>query len=212
MTRGPKRVFIVEDETIVRMLLVEALGRTPGFEVVGEAADVEGLAEALLHTKPDLLLLDLILPSGDGAVVARECFRVLPTIRILVLTTREDESHIRRILQEGVQGFINKRDPLPQLLEAIGRVAEGKSSYNAKARLVLESMTLSGAPKPGSALTARELEVLRYLVNGLSQKEISARLGVSALTVKTHCQNLRRKTGVSDRVLLTRFAVDNGLV
>ncbi|MCC5840132.1 MAG: response regulator transcription factor [Opitutales bacterium] len=210
---SPARILLLEDETIVRTLLVEALRVQPDFVIAGEAGDLPEARLLLAGNRPvDILLADLVLPSGDGAVFAREVFRQHPRIRILMLTSRTDETSLLRALQAGVHGFLHKRDPLDTLLAAIRAVARGELAYNPAARRLLEKMKLDGTLRTEHALTPREEEILAHLARGRAHKEIAAALGLSPLTVKTHARNLMAKLDAHDRATLTREAVHRGLV
>lgn len=209
----PRRIFVLEDETIVRTLLVEALRAQPGFSIVGEAADLAE-ARALLSAgvAPGVILADLVLPDGDGALFAREIFRTHPAARVLMLTSRTDEASLLRALRAGVHGFLHKRQPLDALLNGIRTVADGGLAYNEAARELLAKMKIDGTLHAEHALTSREEQILGLLARGKAHKEIAALLGVSPLTVKTHARNLMAKLDLHDRASLTREAVHRGLV
>lgn len=204
------RTLLVEDETLLRTLLRRGLEESGGFDIVGEAADgVEGmrLSESL---KPDLVLLDIRLPEMDGVEMAEKLRSILPKTKIVVLSARQDPATIRQVLEHGVEGVIDKQAQLKDVVEAIGKVRDGRKAYSKVALDVLSEMAFRGAGSVG--LSSREKEIVRRIARGMTNKGIGFELSISELTVKTHRQNIQRKLDIHDTAGLTRFAVAEGLI
>lgn len=210
--RTTGRLFIVEDETIVRTLLVETLDAVAGIEVVGESADGDGLTEALVTTGAECLLVDLMLPGRDGVEIASEAMRRLPRLKVIVLTTREDERSILRVLKSGLHGFVNKRESFPELLAAVRKVLDGGLGLNKRARMLLQQMDTAGDRLRGRGLTSREEEIVRLIAHGMDNQSIAGQLNLSPHTIKTHRRNILAKLDLHDRVDLVRWAIDNNLL
>jgi len=206
------RLFIIEDETIVRTLLVETLKAVDGIEVVGQSGSGDGVIEALIETKSDCLLVDLMLPGRDGVDIASEALRRIPRLKVIVLTTREDERSILRVLRSGLHGFVNKRESFPELLSTVQDVLRGRLGLNRRARELLQEMELSGDRRPGHGLTDREEEIVRLIAHGMDNQSIARDLALSPHTVKTHRRNILSKLNLHDRVELVRWAIDNHLL
>lgn len=201
------RIVIVDDHPVVRDGLVGMFASEAGIEVVGEAADGrEGLV-VIEATAPDVVLLDLRMPGGDGieAITAlRAAGRTLP--RILVLTTYDTERDIRTALEAGADGYLLKDARRAELVRAVTDVAAGRPVLTTEALAVLTGR------RTEQQLTDRELESLRLIAEGLTNRAAAARLHVSEATVKTHLAHAFDKLGVSDRAAAVRVAYERGLL
>jgi DNA-binding NarL/FixJ family response regulator len=202
------RVLIVDDQRLVRAGLRMLCESTAGLEVVGEAADGEQAVRLAAELMPDVILMDLRMPGLDGIEATRLIMSARPESRVLALTTFDDDEHLYPALAAGAAGFLVKDSDPADLLAAIRRAAGGDLALSPHLlrRLVERAMEVRAArvadePEP-APLTARELEVLPLVVEGLSNQEIADRLHLGVSTVKTHIANLMEKTGAQNRVQL----------
>ena len=204
------RVLVVDDHPVVRQGLIAILGYEPDIEVVGDAADGEQAVRLILERRPDVVLLDLRLPKLDGVEVMRQVRAQAPQVRFLVLTTYDTDEYIGPALAAGAQGYLLK-DALPdELARGVRAVMRGAAALEpAVAARLLERMAEG---ERGDELSERELEVLRLLVAGASNKSIAAQLGLSENTIKTHISRIFAKLGVQSRAEAVAVALQRGLV
>jgi len=206
------RVVIIEDHTLVRQSLVKTLEAEPGFEVVAEAGrGDEGLA-LIKQLKPDLAILDITMPGGNGLEMATQLRQAAPEVRFLFLTMHEDDASISRAIGIGADGYVLKTASTDELLQAVRAVAEGGSYLSpAIARRVID---LAGGKRGGSGsrLTERELEILRLLSEGNRPAEVAQKLFVSIKTVKNHLTSIYSKLGVATGAQAVAEAFRLGLV
>lgn len=202
----PIRILVVDDHAIVRKGLVALLNTVDGLTVVAEASDGEQAIEAHRIHKPDVTLMDLRLPKLGGADAIVAIRKEQPSARVIVLTTFDGDEDIFRALQAGAKGYLLKGMDAAELTEAIHAVFAGRSKIPASiAEKLAERMG-------GPALTTRELEVLKRIVAGRSNKEIGGDLHISEATVKTHINSILSKLGVSDRTQAATSALQRGIV
>ncbi len=200
------RILVVDDHTVVRQGLVALLNTVPDLEVIAEASDGQEAVEAHRKYKPDVTLMDLRLPKLPGAEAISVIRQESPGARIIVLTTFDGDEDIFRALQAGAKGYLLKGTDADELTAAIRSVYAGKSKIPAfVAEKLAERMG-------GPALTTRELEVLKRIVAGRSNKEIASDLHISEATVKTHINSLLSKLNVSDRTQAATTALQRGIV
>jgi two-component system, NarL family, response regulator LiaR len=210
------RVVIAEDHTLVREGTRRILESCPDIRVVGEAADgAEAVTVVALH-RPDVVILDVVMPGMNGVEAAREIKTRFPEIAILVLTAHDEDQFVFALLEAGAAGYILKDVPGTRLLEAVHAVRAGESVLQpAVARKVLTRF-LPGSQDAGrgtaEALTERELEVLRLAGGGLSNKEIASRLDVSTRTVQAHLAHTFVKLGVASRTEAVIRALREGWI
>jgi DNA-binding NarL/FixJ family response regulator len=206
------KLAIVEDQELFRRLLVELCSKQFGYTVVCEAG---GAVEALARVPPaapDLLLLDLQLPDGDGLDVAERLLESMPGLRVLALTSLHDEVTIHRIRQIGIQGFVDKNAQRPETLrEAIETVASGRVFYAEVVQRVQQAMRCDPVAF-AKVLSEREQELLQLLGRGLSNEDASAKMGLTAWTVHSHRRNIMKKLGVATQAELIRYALRKGFV
>jgi len=202
----PIRILIVDDHHIVRQGLVALLRTVSGFDVVAEAADGEQAVELYRKYRPDVTLMDLRLPKMNGVDAITRIREGEPGARIIVLTTFDGDEDIYRAMQAGAKGYLLKGMDLAELTEAVRTVHAGKSRIPSRvAEKLAERMS-------GATLTVRELEVLRLIVAGKSNKDIGNALFISEATVKTHVNSLLSKLGVEDRTQAATTALQRGIV
>lgn len=203
---APMRIMVVDDHQIVRQGLVALINSEPGMTVVAEAADGGQAVELHRQHRPDITLMDLRLPVLSGVEAITAIRREHPAARIIVLTTYDGDEDIYRALQAGAQSYLLKDMFSEELLEAIRTVHAGlRRLPNVIAARLAERMNTQ-------ALTARELEVLKLIVKGRSNKEIGSDLSISEATVKTHINNILSKLGVTDRTQAATTALQRGIV
>jgi NarL family two-component system response regulator LiaR len=204
------RVLVVDDHAVVREGLRTYLALQDGLEVVGEAGDGEEAIREAERLRPDVVLMDLVMPRLDGTGAMRELRRRLPATRVIVLTSYADDDRLLPAIQAGAAGYLLKNAQPAEVARAVRSAHAGEALLDPSvaARLVEH---LSRRPLP-DRLTPREHQVLELICRGLPNKLIARELGVSEKTVKTHVGHVLAKLGVSDRTQAALFAVRAGLV
>lgn len=207
------KILIVDDDPLVRMGLRAIMASEPGWDVIAEAGDGLDALAAVREHAPDVVLMDVRMPRMDGLAATREITAGSSGARVLVLTTFEVDEYVFEALRAGASGFVLKRVPPADLIEAVRVVAAGESLlFPASTRRVIERFA---APTPGVTLpdlTEREADVLRLLARGMSNGEIGAELFVSVETVKSHVASILMKLGVRDRTQAVIAAYESGFV
>lgn len=206
-------ILVVEDQTIVREGLCAMLATKPGLCVVGVAADGEEAVRQALRLRPDVILMDLIMPNKGGICATREIVEQWPEARILILTSFSDDAQIIEALRAGAQGYLLKQDVGQELVNALHQVHAGQSPLNPLvARHLVRSLS---APRPAETLaeqlTDREMDIARLVARGYDNQQIADALGISFRTVGTHVTNILRKTGVTNRTQLALLMLKQGL-
>jgi DNA-binding NarL/FixJ family response regulator len=205
------RVLIADDHEVVREGLRTFLQLQDGLEVVGEAADgVQALAQSDLK-RPDVVLMDLVMPKLDGLGAMRELRRRLPQIRVIVLTSFLDDERLLPAIQAGAAGYLLKDVEPSELARAIRAAHAGQALLAPAAAARLVEAVAEGTVRR-DPLTRREQEVLELIAHGRSNKRIALELGISEKTVKAHVGRLLAKLGVADRTQAALLAVREGLV
>jgi len=200
------QIMVVDDHHIVRQGLVALIATMPDMKVVAEAADGMQAIELHRRHRPDITLMDLRLPHKNGVEAIAQIRTEFPAARIIVLTTFDGDEDIYRALQAGAKGYLLKGMTADELTQAIRTVHSGKSRIPAVvAERLAERMG-------GPSLTSRELDVLKRIVGGRSNKEIASDLFISEATVKTHINSILSKLGVSDRTQAATTALQRGIV
>ncbi len=206
------RIVIVDDDPLVRMGLRAILSSEPGWEVVAEAGDGEQALAAVREHVPDVVLMDVRMPTMDGLEATRAITAEGLAGAVLVLTTFEVDEYVFEAMRAGAAGFVLKRVPPTELIEAVRIVAAGESLlFPASTRAVIERFAAAeGVEMP--ELTEREQVVLRELARGRSNQEIASGLFVSVETVKSHVASILMKLGVRDRTQAVIVAYESGFV
>jgi DNA-binding NarL/FixJ family response regulator len=197
------RVLVVDDHAMVRKGLVQLLTVVEGLEVVGEAAEGRSAVQAASELRPDVVLMDLQMPGLDGVGATREIVAA-GTAQVLVLTSFSDAERIVDALDAGAVGYMLKDAEPDDLIEAVRAVARGDSPLHP--RVARKLLTARSARPAGPALTAREREVLELVRDGLANKQIARRLGITERTVKAHLTSVFSAIGVSDRTAAALWA------
>ena len=212
-----KRIFIAEDQTIVRDGLRALLSSNPNLEVVGEAEDGRELIRNIEEYNPDLILMDLSMPRMNGMEAIKEVKKLLPDTKILVLTIHKTEEYILPVLKAGADGYVLKNDTQAELMTAIKSVLEGKSylSPGVSQKVIegyLEGSKTVKTKTSWDTLTQREREILKLIAEGYKNREIADDLCISIKTVVKHRANLMEKLDLHNVSALTSFAIEKGLV
>jgi two-component system, NarL family, response regulator DesR len=197
------RVLLAEDQAMVRGALAALLGREQDIEVVAEVARGDEVMQAALATQPDIALLDIEMPGGDGLAAALALSKALPACRSVILTTFGRSGYLRRAMESGAMGFLLKDAPAAELAIALRRVMKGE-------RVVDPELALSALSEGNNPLTTREREVLSVALSGVSLEEIAARLVLSEGTVRNHLSTAIQKLGAHNRMEAARLAEQKG--
>ena len=197
------RVLLAEDQAMVRGALSALLSREQDIEVVAEVARGDEVVEAALTAQPDVALLDIEMPGGDGLAAAQALRKALPTCRSVILTTFGRSGYLRRAMESGAVGFLLKDAPAAELAIALRRVMAGE-------RVVDPELALSALSEGNNPLTTREREVLSASLFGASLAEIAARLILSEGTVRNHLSIAMQRLGAQNRMEAARLAEQKG--
>jgi two-component system, NarL family, response regulator LiaR len=207
------RVIVVEDQTVVREGLVAMISFQPDIEVVGEAADGIQAVELAEATRPDVILLDLVMPRQDGLATIPKLKDKVPEACILVVTSFADDERVFPAIKAGAQGYLLKDATREQLMQAIREVAQGQAFLHpAIALKVIHEINNPKEPMYTSdPLTPRELETLRLIARGLSNQEIAAELVVHERTIAKYVSSILNKLHLANRTQAALYAVREGL-
>jgi DNA-binding NarL/FixJ family response regulator len=217
MTDTPVRVLLVDDDDLMRAGLRAVISSDASIEVVGEASNGRAAVASVRTRRPDIVLMDVRMPDLDGLAATRDVLAVSPEVKVVILTTFEQEDYIFGALSAGASGFLLKRTSPEVLLAAIHTVAAGDSLLSPSVtRIVIDRMAHQPTPNLGAgdrltALTPREREVLELVARGLSNGEIAAELVIEESTVKTHVKRILMKLDLRDRIQAVIFAYESGL-
>ncbi|MFI1991625.1 response regulator [Actinoplanes sp. NPDC020271] len=207
----PIRLMIVDDHPVVRDGLCAMLARDPEFTVVGEASDGAEAIRMAETLAPDVILMDLRMAGMDGVTAIGELSRREVPARVLVLTTYDTDSHVLPAIEAGATGYLLKDAPREELLRAVRSAARGEVTLAPSVAARLMSRLRAPAPTTGP-LSQRELEVLRLVAAGNTNREAAARLFITEATVKTHLINIYAKLDVKDRAAAVAAGYDRGLL
>lgn len=211
----PVRILIADDHGVIRAGLRALLSGLPELEVVGEAVDGRDTLRKSMELKPNIVIMDLSMPEMGGLEATRQLAQIASDTRVLILTVHEDESLLKEVIRAGAAGYIIKRAVEDELIHAIRVVARGDMYVHPSMTRALFS------PLPSSdefkafeveTLTAREIEVLRLLAKGYTNRQIADQLHISPRTAEGHRANLSSKLGLRSRVELVEYAQQHGLL
>lgn len=206
------QVLIADDHPIVRAGLVALVSAAPDMAVVGTAADGAEAVALAASAGPDIVLMDLRMPTMDGEEATARIVRAHPEVRVIVLTTYETDDAILRAIGAGASGYLLKAAPEEELLAGIRAVAGGEVALAPSVARVLVRQAAQGPAAPAPLLTAREIEVLRLVAAGLSNRAVGERLFLGEATVKTHLLHAFTKLEVRDRTRAVTRAMELGLL
>ena len=205
----PIRVLIVDDHAVVRQGLKAFLRVQDDIEFVGEAADGDEAVTQARSVQPDVILMDLVMPGMDGVETMRQLSAAGVDSKVIVLTSFAEDEQVLAAVKAGAAGYLLKDVQPQELGNAIRTVHAGDAQLHPSiaSKLMREVAAAGSRHKDADALTARELDVLKALARGMSNKEIAAELGVAETTVKTHVSSILRKLQVADRTQAALYAV-----
>lgn len=209
----PIRVMVVDDHPVWRDGLRLDLERDGSAVVVAEAADGGDAVAAALESRPDVVVMDLHLPTVSGVEATRRIVEELPDVKVLVVSVSGERQDVVEALRAGASGYVLKTEPAGRVAEAVGRVSRGDPVLTeVLAGLLLEEFRTLAAGSPGVAgLSPRENEILRLVAQGYSYREIAERLFIAVKTAQNHVQNILTKLRLHSRYELMRFAIRRGL-
>lgn len=213
MTKTSIRVLIVDDHAIVRKGVCALLKQVDGIEVIGEASDGKEAVMLARSLKPDVVLMDLVMPGMDGSTAITEIITKQPDVRILALTSFATDDKVFPAIKAGALGYLLKESDPEDLVRSIRQVYRGEPSLHPSiARKVLQELSQPtiGIPTP-DPLTEREVEVLGLVAKGMSNQEIAENLVVEEVTVRTHVSHILSKLHLANRVQATLYALREGL-
>jgi len=208
------KILIADDPPVVREGLSSILGFEDDIEIVGEAADGEEAVQKFIELKPQLVLIDIQMPRMKGVQAIQKIKEINPAVNIIILTVYDIEDYVYEGIKAGARGYLLKDTSPDKLVEAIRKVNRGESLIEPMlATKVLDKFSeLAKKEKPSHRLTPRELQILRLLADGKSNKELAAELFISEKTVKTHITHIFEKLNVRDRTEAVMSALKKGII
>ena len=211
---NPTRILLVDDHALVRAGIRALIEGKPGIEVIAECGDGEEALRIIGESRPNLVLLDITIPSINGFEVLEHITKQYPQTRVIILTVHQGTEYAMRALRAGAAGYLPKSAATVELEDAISAVAQGGTylSHEISQKTLFE-YAQSGTPQDLLAsLTTRQREILKLIAEGQSTKEIGSKLNISVKTVESHRARLAEKLGIHDVAGLVRFAIRMGLI
>ncbi|MGW0807543.1 response regulator [Nonomuraea sp. NPDC002799] len=208
MTETPIKLLIADDHPVVRDGIRGMFTGDPGFEVLAEAGDGAQAVELARALRPDVILMDLRMPRMDGVTAIKELVRLGVAARVLVLTTYDTDKDVLPAIEAGATGYLLKDTLRDDLIKAVRTAARGEAVLSPS----VATRLLGQVRAPADPLSARELEVLRLIAEGATNREAAARLFISEATVKSHLLHIYAKLGVNDRAAAVAVAFRRGLL
>lgn len=206
------RIFLAEDHALVREGLKMLIDSQPDMVVVGEAEDGQIAVQQAKESSPDVAVVDVVLPTVNGAVVTEQLVRDNPEIRVLALTVRQDLAYVRQMMSAGARGYVLKLTKPSDFLQAVRTVAQGgiHIDHHVNLKTVTVNPLIAKSVDQRLVLTNREIELIQLVVHGYSNKEIAERLDVSVKSIETYKTRIMEKLGFRSRVQLIQFAIHQG--
>ena len=210
------KILVVDDHAIFRQGFISVLQEYAEFEIVGQATNGVEAVEKAIELQPDVVIMDVCMPGGDGVEATTAIQQSLPQVNVLILTVSEEENDLFNAIKAGAKGYLLKNVSLQELIDSIRLVASGEAiiAPSMAVRLLNEfrQAEIDRAGKALSELTDREKEVLQQITNGSSNKEIAAKLYISETTVKAHLRSILEKLHVRNRAQAAALAMAKGLL
>ncbi len=207
--KGAIRVVLADDHDLVRSGIVALLSQVPGVEVIAEARDGDELISLVEHLRPDIAFTDITMPGTDGLQAVAQIHTRWPEVRLVVLSMHHTLDFVRRAVANGACGYLMKNAPSFELGQAIRSVMERGSYFSPS---ISQQLLQPAEPTTADLLTERQIEILSYIAQGRSSKEIAFELGLSSKTVDVHRARIMQRLELKDVASITRYAVRNGLV
>lgn len=213
MSDSPVRVLVVDDQQLIREGIASLLGIQDGIEVAGTASDGEEALERAVALNADVVLMDIRMPKMDGVQAVAALRQRLPSCRVIMLTTFDDQEYVIQALKAGASGYLLKDLPSRELAAAIRLAHAGVLQIDpAAAAQLTAALTSPAFPKAKIALSTRETEILRLVAQGRTNREIARQLHLSEGTVKNHVSRILDRLGLRDRVQAALYARDHGII
>jgi len=206
-------IYVIEDQTILRELVCRLIEDMSGFSLAGSSGDgLEGLQECKeLH--PDLVIIDIMVPSLNGLEVVRHLKKILPRTKLIIFSAYSTRERVQAALQAGVNGIVHKDASIEELESGIKHVMVGASFMSTQILEIMRDLMLNpGAISELDKLTTREREIIQLIAEGHTTKEVAAKLDISIKTADSHRTNVMNKLDIHDVAGLTRFAIQQGLI
>lgn len=207
------RTYVIEDEVLLRDFVVAFFEESPGFELIGMTDDGRRGLDECLQQKPDLVILDIMLPSLNGVQILTELKKELPKTRVLGYSSTDNQDVYKRMMKLRIEGFCRKGGGLQELKTAIEKVCSGECYFSPSIHQYLKELALT--PNYADSLeqlTPKEIEILQLIAEGRTNKDIANMLSNSPKTIETHRSNLMRKLNLSNTADITRYAIEQGLI
>lgn len=212
------KILLADDHTVVRQGLKVLLEAQPDMAVVGEAATGRQAMQVARKQMPDVVVMDIAMPSLNGLEATRQIIRDVPSAKVLILSSYNDDEYVSQLTEAGAAGYLLKQTAATDLIRAIREIRKGKSFFSpAVSKRLLEyyrETIVKGTrvPRPRPILTSRETEVLQLIAEGEGNKQIAAELGISIKTVEKHRQQVMNKLHIHEVAGLTRYAISKGMI
>lgn len=205
-------IILADDHPIVRQGLRHLLEAEQEFTVVGEAEDGVEALQLIERLKPNILILDMMMPSLNGLEVLRQVRNISPTTRTIILSMQSADVYVTESLKNGAAGYVLKETGPSELINAVREVIQGNQYLSAKLSKQLQASILNSASDVYETLTSREREILQMTVEGQTSQEIGDKLAISPRTVEVHRSNFMNKLGIHNQAELIRFAIKRGIL
>lgn len=208
------KILLADDHPIFINGMTALLNEVKDFEVVGGALNGEEAVELAAKLKPDVLLTDIQMPIKNGVEATKEILKKFPQIKVIAITMLNETINIKKMLEAGAAGYVIKTIEKDELIQVIRKVMGGEKHFSPEvtAKLINNFSNRSTSDNPVDLLTKREKEILGLIAKGLTDKEIAEKVFLSPLTVITHRKNILSKLSLKNKVEITRFAMENGLI
>ncbi len=205
------RILLADDHLMVRHGL-RAVLEQEGFTVVGEAADGREAVQLACRTKPDVAVLDIVMPGMNGIDAAREIRSMLPCTRVVLVSMHNDHRYVLEAVRSGISGYVLKTAPAGTLIDAIRQIARGNTYLSAAVAQRVFPETNGNGQSNGKSLTTRERQVLQLIAEGNATKQVAGILGLSVKTAESHRARIMDKLNIHDTANLVRYAIRHGII
>lgn len=207
------KVYVIEDQTVLRELVCRLIEDMPGMELIGSSGDGREGFEACRELNPNLVVVDIMVPSLNGLEIVRQLRQQLPEVKLLIFSAYSSRDRVQAAMKVGVNGIVHKNASIDELEKGIQRVIAGESFMSSQILEILRDLMLNPETTDSlSRLTTREREILQLIAEGNTTKEIAGKLNISIKTADTHRTNVMNKLDIHDIAGLTRFAIQQGLI